>query len=189
MFARNHTLECIDLSGENCRLETSNLGAGIYQALTGLLDNSTLKCLAIRDQQLGLQGAKVLVDVLSKNNTLQEIHCENNGIPLSALSLLVDALKTNTTVIFLPEMEDSKISSLKNIASVADKSVTQQMSTKGKADSSNKNKFIKTSFKSNEFWRRKNAVDKGGADLCGQMGDTAGPPEILPRTEQEDRFW
>lgn len=159
MFAQNKTLLCIDLSGENCRLETSNLGAGIHQALTGLLDNTTLRCLAIRDQKLGLQGAKVLASVLEKNNTLQEIHCENNGIPLSALTLLVDALKSNTSVTVLPEMEDSKTSSLKKIAALADGSVTRHMNTTGKAEN-NKNKFAKPFSKSDEFWRRKAAVAK-----------------------------
>jgi len=48
MFADNTTLEWLDMSGEDSRLEMTRLGVGINRALRGLLLNCTLKVLFIR---------------------------------------------------------------------------------------------------------------------------------------------
>jgi hypothetical protein len=48
MFADNTSLEWLDISGEDSRLETTKLGVGINRALRGLQRNSTLRALYIR---------------------------------------------------------------------------------------------------------------------------------------------
>jgi hypothetical protein len=65
------------------------------------------------DQKLGLQGASTLADVLKVNTTLQELHCENNGITLAGFTDLVNALHRNTTLLYLPAMQESRQMALK----------------------------------------------------------------------------
>lgn len=48
MFAENHSLEWLDISGEDSRLETTKLGVGVNRALRGLQRNTTLRALYIR---------------------------------------------------------------------------------------------------------------------------------------------
>lgn len=48
MFAHNTTLEWLDISGEDSRLETTKLGVGINKALRGLQENYTLRVLFVR---------------------------------------------------------------------------------------------------------------------------------------------
>lgn len=113
MFAENRTLEWLDISGEDSRLETTKLGVGINRALRGLQRNRTLRVLFIRYQRLGLQGASTLADVLKVNKTLQELYCENNGIALSGFTDLVNSLHRNTSLLYLPTMQESRNMALK----------------------------------------------------------------------------
>ena len=132
MFAENKTLEYLDISGEDSRLETSKLGVGVNKALRGLQRNSSLRVLYIQckyssghsprarnltfcdlGQKLGLQGASTLADVLKVNTTLTELHCENNGITLGGFTDLVNALHRNTTLLYLPTMQESRQMALK----------------------------------------------------------------------------
>lgn len=48
MFSDNKTLEWLDMSGEDSRLETTKLGVGVNRALRGLQYNDTLRVLYIR---------------------------------------------------------------------------------------------------------------------------------------------
>lgn len=48
MFADNTTLEWLDISGEDSRLETTKLGVGINKALRGLQRNHTLRVLLVK---------------------------------------------------------------------------------------------------------------------------------------------
>jgi hypothetical protein len=48
MFADNTSLEWLDMSGEDSRLETTKLGVGVNRALRGLQTNNTLRVLYIR---------------------------------------------------------------------------------------------------------------------------------------------
>lgn len=48
LLAENSTLENIDISGENSRLEVSKLGVGINQALTGLKYNTKLEIVRVQ---------------------------------------------------------------------------------------------------------------------------------------------
>jgi hypothetical protein len=48
MFSDNETLEWLDISGEDSRLETTKLGVGINKALRGLEKNRTLRVLLVK---------------------------------------------------------------------------------------------------------------------------------------------
>lgn len=48
MFAENTSLEWLDISGEDSRLETTKLGVGVNKALRGLQKNHTLRVLFIK---------------------------------------------------------------------------------------------------------------------------------------------
>ncbi|KAK3717810.1 hypothetical protein LTR37_005581 [Vermiconidia calcicola] len=108
LLADNDTLQELDLSGEDSRLASSRLGAGINDALAGLKQNKSLHTFRIERQRLGLQGASTLADVLKENETLRELHCDNNGIPLHGLTDLVNSLIDNTTLVYLPTMQDGR---------------------------------------------------------------------------------
>lgn len=60
-----------------------------------------------------MQGASTLADVLKINQTLQYLYCENNGIALAGYTDLVNALHRNTTLLYLPAMEESRQMALK----------------------------------------------------------------------------
>lgn len=47
------------------------------------------------------------------NTTLQQLYCENNGIPLQGFTDLVNALHRNTTLLYLPGMHESRQMALK----------------------------------------------------------------------------
>ncbi|KAK5144013.1 hypothetical protein LTR04_001704, partial [Oleoguttula sp. CCFEE 6159] len=117
MFSENKTLEVLDISGEDSRLEISKFGVGINRALRGLRRNTALVILHVKYQKLGLQGASTLADVLKENKTLRELHCENNHIPLSGLTDLINALSRNTTLVYLSPMTESRAEALKKTES------------------------------------------------------------------------
>ncbi|KAL9090141.1 MAG: hypothetical protein Q9165_005421 [Trypethelium subeluteriae] len=108
MLAENDTLEELDLSGEDSKLEVANLGVGLNAALRGLAQNKSIRVLRVQHQKLGMQGAQTLSDVLRENTTLRELHCDYNEIPLAGLTDLVNSLHRNTTLIYLPSMNSSK---------------------------------------------------------------------------------
>jgi hypothetical protein len=119
MLAENSALELLDLSGENSRIESSSMGAGLGNALLGLKDNSTLKALGIRDQSLGMQGATILADILASNSSLMAIHCERNQIPLAGVSLITQSLQHNTGVVRITGLDEGKELALSKIHGVA----------------------------------------------------------------------
>ena len=60
-----------------------------------------------------MQGASTLSDVLKVNTSLQYLYCENNGIALTGFTDLVNALHRNTTLLYLPSMQESRQLALK----------------------------------------------------------------------------
>ncbi|KAF2639034.1 leucine rich repeat protein-like protein [Massarina eburnea CBS 473.64] len=128
MFSDNSTLEWLDISGEDSRLETTKLGVGINRALRGLQENKTLRVLFVKHQRLGLQGASTLADVLKVNTTLEQLYCENNGIPLQGFTDLINSLHRNTTLLYLPSMDQSRNAALKatedQVKQIRDESAT-----------------------------------------------------------------
>ncbi|KAL9112731.1 MAG: hypothetical protein Q9227_003034 [Pyrenula ochraceoflavens] len=115
MFAENHTLEELDISGEHAHLDATSFGIGLNLALTGLKKNKTLKILKIEHQNLGLQGANTLAEVLEENDTLVEVHCENNNINLQSFSVLVNALRDNQTLLYMPLLQRDRETSFERM--------------------------------------------------------------------------
>ncbi|KAB8416373.1 hypothetical protein FH972_024892 [Carpinus fangiana] len=114
LFAENQTLEELDISGEDSRLEVSKLGSGINQALHGLKHNKSLRILRIQYQKLGLHGASTLAEVLKENRSLQQLHCDCNAITLTGFTDLVNALATNTSIMYLPSLEEGRVQALQD---------------------------------------------------------------------------
>ena len=115
LFAKNRTLEILDISGEEAHLEVVNFGIGLNHALTGLKKNRSLKVLVIEHQKLGLQGVSTLASVLEANRALQEIHCENNEVNLQAFTVLVNGLERNPSLLYVAPMLSDRFRSLKKV--------------------------------------------------------------------------
>lgn len=115
MFAENQTLRELDISGELAHLDSARFGIGLNLALKGLKKNNTLEVLKIEHQNLGLQGAETLAELLAVNKTLVEIHCENNDINLQSFTVLVNALQQNTTLLYLPTLDKDRQASLEKV--------------------------------------------------------------------------
>jgi hypothetical protein len=64
MFAENTSLEWLDISGEDSRLETTKLGVGINRALRGLQHNSTMRVLLIKCKLLHNMFIDAIADLL-----------------------------------------------------------------------------------------------------------------------------
>lgn len=114
LFAENSTLEELDISGEDSRLETSRFGVGLNQALNGLRHNTGLHILRVQYQRLGMPGASMLAEVLKENRTLRELHCEHNDIPLAAFTDMINSLGKNTTLVYMPFLDECRVAALKH---------------------------------------------------------------------------
>ncbi|KAK5944891.1 hypothetical protein PMZ80_002093 [Knufia obscura] len=115
MFAKNHTLEELDISGDVAHLDVARFGIGLNVALLGLEKNNALRMLRIEHQNLGLQGASTLAGVIERNTCLTEIHCEHNDINLQSFTVLVNALRKNKTVVFLPSQDADRVKSMEKV--------------------------------------------------------------------------
>lgn len=115
MFEENSSLEELDISGEQAHLDSARFGIGLNLALTGLKKNQTLRILKIEHQNLGMQGANTLAEVLETNTSLVEIHCENNDINLQSFTVLVNGLQKNKSVTYMPSMTRDCEKSLEKI--------------------------------------------------------------------------
>lgn len=114
MLAENDTLLDLNMSGEDSRLATSRFGPGINDALAGLKRNKTLQTFRIEKQKLGLQGSSTLSEVLKENKALRELHCDHNEIPLQGLTDLVNSLIDNTSIVYLPSMDDGRAAAFRS---------------------------------------------------------------------------
>ena len=115
MFEINKSLEELDISGEQAHLDSARFGIGLNLALTGLKKNTSLKILKIEHQNLGMQGANTLAEVLEVNKSLLEIHCENNDITLQSFTVLVNGLEKNTSITYMPAMARDREKSLEKV--------------------------------------------------------------------------
>ncbi|KAF1981160.1 leucine rich repeat protein-like protein [Aulographum hederae CBS 113979] len=113
LLVQNTTLQTLDISGEDSKLESLQLGPGLHRALLGLKKNTSLRSLFVRHQKLGHQGADALAEALRSNSTLEELHCGQNEIPLSSFTNLVDAIEGNTTLLSFPTMDESRDETIK----------------------------------------------------------------------------
>lgn len=113
MLALNTTLQELDISGEDSKLEFSKLGTGINKALQGLKVNQTLEVFRVQHQKLGARGAATLSDVIAENRTLRELHCNNNQVTLGGFTDMVNAMAHNKTLLYLSAMTESRDEALR----------------------------------------------------------------------------
>ncbi|KAI4180588.1 MAG: hypothetical protein L6R41_007151 [Letrouitia leprolyta] len=113
MLAENKPLEYLDIAGEEAHLEVANYGVGLNRALTGLKRNRSLKVLHVEHQKLGMQGANTLASILEENSTLLELHCAGNGFSLQAFTVIVASLAHNTTLRYLPSMDEDRAAAIR----------------------------------------------------------------------------
>jgi len=67
----------------------------------------------LSDQDLGLQGASTLTEVLKSNEVLRELHCDHNAISLTGFTDLISSLATNKTLLYLPSLEEGRNAAIK----------------------------------------------------------------------------
>ena len=115
MFANNTCLEELDISGEHAHLDSARFGIGLNLSLTGLKNNKSLRVLKIEHQNLGMQGAHTLAEVLEGNESLTEIHCANNEINLQSFTVLVNALQNNKTLLYMPTLDHDRQVSMEKV--------------------------------------------------------------------------
>lgn len=115
VFSKNTTLRSLDISGEQAHLEVTRFGLGLSKSLDGLKQNTTLRCLRIEHQDLGLEGANALADVIDSNRTLTHVYCEHNDINLQGFTTLVNAVANNTSILDLPLMHGDQDCTLKRM--------------------------------------------------------------------------
>ena len=98
-----------------------------------------------------MQGASTLADVLKVNNTLQYLYCEDNGIALTGFTDLVNALHRNTTLLYLPTMQESRQMALKQtedqVKSMRDDAPTHAQSKSSSVRSRIANRVVSKSSK------------------------------------------
>ena len=113
-FARNQSIRCLDLSGFCGKLDDGQLTKGFGRSLSGLSHNTTITHLRIRNQNLH-DDAGTLGKVLTENNTLMVIDCQDNNLNLTSLRFLVDSMKSNTSIIEFPFSSREKAAIWKNV--------------------------------------------------------------------------
>jgi hypothetical protein len=74
MFSDNTSLEWLDMSGEDSRLETTKLGVGVNRALRGLAHNHTLRVLYIRCKISSSLVVAILTSYRSKTGSTRREH-------------------------------------------------------------------------------------------------------------------
>lgn len=100
-FANNNSVKFLDLSGYSGKLDEGQLGKGFARALRGLVSNSTLTHLRIRNQNLH-DDVGTLGSVIRLNTTLRMVDCQDNSWNLTSIQFLAKSLKLNTSVVEFP---------------------------------------------------------------------------------------
>ncbi|RYP50431.1 hypothetical protein DL768_004023 [Monosporascus sp. mg162] len=102
-FKENDTLRFLDLSGYSGKLEDSQMGWGLSGALSGLMQNASLRQLRIRNHDLGAaEDVTELCRVLATNEGLAMLDCQNNNFNHHQFGKLVHALRQNHRLISFP---------------------------------------------------------------------------------------
>lgn len=108
----NRTLQELDISGEESRLDATRFGPGFARALSGLKRNLTLRSIKLEYQKLGVPGASALAEVIRENKTLEELYCQHNDITMSGFVNITNAVQVNKTLLYLSSLEEGRESQL-----------------------------------------------------------------------------
>ena len=136
MLAENESIEDLDLSGSRTALETDTLGWEICAALKGLHQNHTLRVLRLHFQELAQPGIGALAEVLRHNDTLQELHCDDNDVSLQSYSDMVHALEHNYSLIHLSDLGRDRAKHKKVIERDYQSNLSSKSATKSATKSS-----------------------------------------------------
>jgi hypothetical protein len=101
LFSNNKSIRYLDLSGFSGKLEDGQLSRGFARALAGLSENTTMTHLKIRNQNLH-EDVGTLGRVLSVNQTLRVVDCQDNNLNLTSIKFLNSSLKENDRIIDFP---------------------------------------------------------------------------------------
>lgn len=103
LFKLNDTLRFLDISGYSGKLEESHMGWSLSGALSGLMQNSTLLQLRIRNHDLGAaEDVSELCRVLTINEGLAMLDCQNNNFTHIQFAKLIHALNQNHRLLSFP---------------------------------------------------------------------------------------
>jgi len=101
LFTHNKSIRYLDLSGFSGKLEDGQLAKGFARALANLSENTTMTHLKIRNQNLH-EDVGTLGRVLTENQTLRVLDCQDNRLNLTSMKFLVSSLKENNRIIDFP---------------------------------------------------------------------------------------
>ena len=96
-LARNQSVRYLDLSGYDCKLETSRFGRHFAAAMRGLRHNGTLLHLRVKDQMLG-KNVSELAGAIAENRTMRTLDVPGSGFRLSEFTFLSKALEKNRSL-------------------------------------------------------------------------------------------
>lgn len=119
-FTTNATIQFLDMSGYESKLDEGRLGRGFSKALAGLKDNTSIEHLRIRSQMLNLNVGDI-ADAITENKTMRTLDCEFNDFNLSNYRHLIKSMKENTRIQLLSafaahELQDTIQRSVDNAA-------------------------------------------------------------------------
>lgn len=100
-FKGNKSVRYLDLSGYSGKLDEGQLARGFARSLRGLVTNTTLTHLRIRNQNLH-DDVGTLGVVIRQNKTLRMVDCQDNSWNLTSIQFLVKSLKLNEHIIEFP---------------------------------------------------------------------------------------
>ena len=85
---------------------------GAVELAAALCKNSTLKCLILDRNPIGVEGASSMSDMLQHNTSLEELHLCDDSVGEEGLHQLINSLKHNQTLreLVLPEKYKSETS-------------------------------------------------------------------------------
>lgn len=109
----NSTLQYLDFSGYSGKLEDAHLGWGLSGALTGLVQNESLRQLRIRNHDMGAaEDITKLCQVIAMNKGLAMLDMQNNNFDHHQLSRIVHALELNHRIISFPISDSDRDSAI-----------------------------------------------------------------------------
>lgn len=113
MFEKNRCLRYLDFSGYSGKLEDAHLGWGLFDALSGLKHNDTLRQLRIRNHDLGAaEDITEICRMIALNQGLVMLDMRGNNLDHDQLSKIVHALHNNEQLVSFPISEADRDNAL-----------------------------------------------------------------------------
>lgn len=107
-FSNNTTIQYLDMSGYDSKLDEGRLGRGFSKALSAITQNQSIEHLRVRSQMLNL-NVDNLAAALSGNKTLRTLDCEYNDFDLANYKQLIKHMTDNENIRFLSAFSDHEL--------------------------------------------------------------------------------